>query len=268
MAGAWRPAPLRAQSSEPPAPTAVREAREIRRFSAPEARQAVAVDDAHFYAIDNRRIGKYDRFTGARVGGWEGPADGPIRHLNSGVVIDGRLYAANSNYPERPMVSSVEIWDVATMQHVDSHSFGIHAGSLTWIDRREGFWWVVFANYENQAGEPGRGVEWTVLERYDDQWRRTGGWTLPAALVARLRPYSNSGGSWGADERLYLTGHDAGELYVVELPRSGSVMNWVGTIRATHEGQGFAWDTSRERTLFGIRRSSLEVVVLELVPDG
>ena len=45
---------------------------EVRRFSADEATQGVAVDERHFYAISNRRIGKYDKESGARVGGWEG----------------------------------------------------------------------------------------------------------------------------------------------------------------------------------------------------
>ena len=34
---------------------------EIGRFGAAEARQGVAVDERHFYAISNRRIGKYDK---------------------------------------------------------------------------------------------------------------------------------------------------------------------------------------------------------------
>jgi hypothetical protein len=254
--------PLGGQETAHPVP--VRDAREIARFPAPEARQAVAVDAAHFYAIDNRRIGKYEKATGARVGGWEGDADGPIQHLNSGVVIGGRLYAANSNYPQRPMISSIEIWEVETMRHVATHSFGIHAGSGTWIDRRDDVWWVVFANYENAAGEPGRGVDFTVLERYDDGWRRTGGWVFPEALVSRFRPYSNSGGSWGNDGRLYLTGHDEGELYVAELPNSGSTLQWVETIRGSFEGQGMAWDRTRPGVFYGIRRSSREVVVFEI----
>jgi hypothetical protein len=110
-------------------------------------------------------------------------------------------------------------------------------------------------------------VEWTVLERYDDQWRRTGGWALPSALIDRLRPYSNSGGSWGADGNLYLTGHDAGELYVLKLPSAGPVLEWVETIRGTHEGQGMAWDRSRDHTFYGISRSALQVLILEIPAD-
>jgi len=65
---------------------------EVRRFATEEATQGVAVDESHFYAISNRRIGKYDKHTGQRVGGWEGEPTGPIIHLDSGIVLDGLLW--------------------------------------------------------------------------------------------------------------------------------------------------------------------------------
>ena len=252
---------------QPVSPVPTRDAREVRRIDAAEARQGVAADSTHLYAIDNRRIGKYDKRSGARVGGWEDVAGGRMKHLDGGVVIGGRLYAAHSNYPALPMTSSIEVWDVATMRHVATHSFGVHAGSLTWVDRHDGAWWVVFANYETGGGLPGRGVEWTVLERYDDQWRRTGGWTFPAALLARMRPYSNSGGVWAPDGRLYLTGHDEREMYVVRLPAAGSELEWVETVRGITPGQGIALDPALPGTLYGIDRAATEIVVLEL-PRG
>jgi hypothetical protein len=48
----------------------------LRRFSAPEASQAVAVDDRFFYAIGSAAIGKYDKATGNRIAAWTpgGPA--------------------------------------------------------------------------------------------------------------------------------------------------------------------------------------------------
>ena len=55
--------------------------------------------------------------------------------------MDGKLYAAHSNYPEWPMTSSLEILDAETMEHVGSHSFGIQWGSLTWVDWHDGHWW-------------------------------------------------------------------------------------------------------------------------------
>ncbi len=68
---------------------------ELRRFDAPEATQAVAVDATSFYAIDNSVIAKYSKTTGKRSKVWRASAELPLAHLNSGVVLDGRLYCAN-----------------------------------------------------------------------------------------------------------------------------------------------------------------------------
>ena len=115
----------------------------IKSYPAEEAVQGVAVDSLYFYAIGNRSIGKYEKESSKRVERWEEEEDGPIRHLDSGVIVDGKLYAAHSNYPEIPMTSSVEIWDSHTLEHVGTHSFGIQRGSLTWLDWYDGYWWGV-----------------------------------------------------------------------------------------------------------------------------
>ena len=90
----------------------------IGEFDVPEANQGVGVDERHFYAVDNRTIAKYDRATGKLVEKWESPSDGPIVHLDSAMLFDGKLYAAHSNYPGWPMTSSVEIFDAETLQHL------------------------------------------------------------------------------------------------------------------------------------------------------
>jgi len=63
---------------------------ELRRFKAAEARQAVAVDAHHFYAIDNRAIGKYDKRTGERIGTVEVPA--PTQTAPMTFEHEGRQY--------------------------------------------------------------------------------------------------------------------------------------------------------------------------------
>ena len=185
---------------------------EIRRFTAREARQGIAVDDRYFYAITDRAIGKYDKRSGEVVQTWEGPADGPIIHLDSGVVLDGLLYCAHSNYPGVPMVSSIEIWDTRTLEHVGSHSVGIFAGSATWIDRWDGYWWIAFANYAGSGGEPGKGPEWTTLVKFHNDWHQVGGYIYPPAVVERFGTMGNSGGTWGEGGRLYITGHNNAEI--------------------------------------------------------
>lgn len=232
-----------------------------RRFPAPEARQAVAVDQQHFYAITNARIGKYRLDDGEPVGQWTSSEEAPLQHLNSGVIHDGRLYCAHSNYPHVPESSSVEIWDAATLQHVDSHSFGIYEGSLTWIDWKDDAWWAVFASYSHAAEKnPGRrDTHWTSLVKFDRQWRRLEGWVFPDDLVERFEPYSCSGGAWGPDGALYCTGHDRAEVYRLQLPQAGSVLRLTHIIPAPIAGQGIAW--SVDGRLLGIHRKQREVLL-------
>jgi hypothetical protein len=240
-----------------------RELDEIARFSAAEARQGVAVDASHFYAVSDRAIGKYDKWSGALVTKWEGAKDGPIIHLDSGVVVDGKLYAAHSNYPAEPMTSSIEIYDTATLRHTGSHSFGIMWGSCTWLDRHDGAWWAVFANYSRVFGtsqRPYGNSYWTTLVKFDDRWQWQQAWIFPNSVIRRSEPMSISGGSWGPDGQLYVTGHDHAEVYVMRLPRAGSVLEHVETIPFAVHGQGIAWDRSQPGVLYGISRPNSHVV--------
>ena len=134
-----------------------RRCEELRRVPTPEANQAVAADQDSLYAIGNHTIGRYDKKTGKRLAGWECENGKPLIHLDSGVVHDGVLYCAHSNYPGVPMVSSIETWDAATLRHTGSYSFGIFAGSATWVDLHKGWRYVTFAHYKNPAAPPATG---------------------------------------------------------------------------------------------------------------
>lgn len=241
---------------------------EMRRIPAAEAGQGVAVDGDFFYAINNHTIGKYRKTSGERVVRWEGGIGGPIIHLNAGIVHGDRLYCAHSNYPAVPMLSSVEIFDTATLAHVGSHSFGRVDGSLTWLVRREGNWIACFVHYGKRGGEPGKGPEWTQLVEFDDNWRRLRGWSLPPALVAAIggRGYSVSGGAIGPRGLLYATGHDEPELYVLDFPTAGSSLRWLATIPITAEGQAFDWDRGVEGTLYNVGRKKREVIIGRVAP--
>jgi hypothetical protein len=236
---------------------------EVRRYDAPSARQAVAVDERYFFSIGNRWIEKYEKTSGRKVAEWRGPDDGPIIHLNSGILIDGELWCAHSNHPGVPMASSIERFDPETLAHTGSHSFGIFQGSATWVDRHDGAWWVAFAHYgsSKNGGEPGKGPEWTSLVRFDDAWRRTGGWLYPSELIARFAPSSNSGGIFGDDGRLYLTGHDEAAIFVLRLPRAGPTLEWVETAPVPFSGQGISWDPSDPEAVWGIVKATRQVVV-------
>lgn len=146
-----------------------------------------------------------------------------IRHLDSCVVAGAELIGANSNYPQTPIASSVEIFGAATLRHWRSVPLGVRDGSLTVAERDDGRWWAIFANYDGA--------------------------------------HSISGGSFGADGILSVTGQDAGENHVLGIPREGPVPKHVATIAATIEGQTWAWNRSNERTICAIRCSTGEVVV-------
>ena len=232
---------------------------QIGEFAVPEANQGVAVDDKYFYAVDNQVIAKYDKRTGKLVKKWTGDKKGPILHLDSGMVMDGKLYAAHSNYPEWPMTSSLEIFDAETLEHIGSHSFGIQLGSLTWVDWKDGHWWMVFANYDRLLGPnktPYGHKANTIMVKLTPDFRMVESWTLPKVLLDRFEDMSNSGGSWGPDGFLYLTGHDPAELYRVRLPKMGSVLEVVDILPMNIRGQGIAWDRSRPGVIYGIIRAT------------
>lgn len=237
----------------------------LRRYPAPEARQGVAVGPKHLYAVTNSMIAKYDKAGGAKLAEWRGdPKAYP--HINACALIRRELICASSNYPATPHVSTVEVFNPGRMIHKRSIPLPPGLGSVTWIDRHDGAWWALFANYDGKGGEPPRDHRDTVLVRFDDAWRRTGLWTFPEAVLARFRPTSSSGGGWGPDGRLYVTGHDHPELYVLRLPKAGGVLEDAGVIAVDIEGQAIDWDESRPGVLYGISRHRGEIVAMRVTP--
>lgn len=240
----------------------------MREFPVPEADQGVAVDERHFYPIDNTVIGKYDRAKGALVARWVAPKNGLVRHLNSCFEDSGRLLCANSNYSETPHGSSVEIFDARTMQHVDTHSLGMtEEGSLTWFDHYRGGWIAGFAHYAETGGVPFKDHTFSSVVVYDAQWRRTGGWLFPKQVVERMAPYAASGGAIGPDGLLYILGHDRPEMYVLAKPVMGPALIHVATIAIEAEGQAFAFADGRlvyaiDRRKGAVREISLPAVSL------
>jgi hypothetical protein len=246
---------------------------ETRRLNAPEANQGVAADKAHLYAIDNGRIARYDKATGVKQAEWTGD---PVRfkHLNACLIVGKDLVCAGSNYPSVPQNSAVEIFDPVKMTHTRTIPIGPGIGSLTWVDRHDGFWWAMFANYDAKGGEPNRDHRWTTLVKFDDQWRRVGAWALPAAVLERMAPFSCSGGGFGDDGLLYITGHDRPEMYALAIPtEGGATLDLVATLSIPVEGQAIAWDRGgdpgQKRTLWGVNRASRQVVAftVPLIPD-
>ena len=239
-------------------------AEELRRWKPRGANQGVAVDALHFYGIGNFVVGKYDITTGARVAEWVGLRGGATIHLNGGLIQDGQLVLAHSNFPQLPMASSLEYFDPATVQPVKSLSLGIRHGSLTWAEKKAGFWWACFAHYNDQGTAPGSDNRSTLVGKFDDTWQLLESWIFPPQVIASWGKSSCSGGSWGDDGLLYTTGHDEKKLYVLRVPKMGVTLDYVTTIDVPFEGQSWAWDRSDPRVIYGIIRRTGEVVVARI----
>jgi hypothetical protein len=229
---------------------------EFRRFPAAEARQGVAVDAEHCYAIADAAIGKYRKSDGALVARWTAPAGSAIRHLNAGVVVEGRLYCAHSNFPLKPDQGSVEVFDVATLAPVDRHAFVDPPGSLTWVVPYEDGWLACFAHYA-----PTSQVARSRLVAYGRDWLPRREWSFAPEILAKFGRMSCSGGGVGPDGRVGVTGHDARELYVLHLPSGGGVAGLAAVLPFPGEGQAFAWDTTRPGEMAAISRKA-KVIIL------
>lgn len=235
---------------------------QVKEFSIPEANQGVGVDDKYFYAVDDTLIAKY-RKNGSFVAKADYASIGII-HLDSATVIDDKIYCAHSNYRFFPMTSSIEVFDADTLEHIGSHSIGIRLGSLTWLDKHDGYWWGTFANYDRTGRLPdGTNVDLpygtkynSTVVKFDRDWQVLEGWVFPNSLLVKFEEMSNSGGSWGPDGSLYLSGHDPAEVYKIRFPRAGSVLEVEETIPANIRGQGIAWDRSKPGTFYGIIRAT------------
>jgi hypothetical protein len=238
----------------------------INSWQVPEANQAAAVDATHFYGIGNHVLVKHRKDTGTRVAEWISPRGGPIIHFNAGYVQGHELVLAHSNFPQLPMASSLEIHDTRTLRPIATRSLGIRLGSLTWAVRHRGSWWACFANYNDSGTTPGFDQRWSHVGQFDDQWQMQQSWLFPPQVIATWGDSSCSGGDWGEDGLLYVTGHDAPELYVLRLPRQGVTLEYVTTIDLPFDGQGWAWDRSArgERIIYGISRERQQVIAARI----
>lgn len=258
-------APAAAPAHEPPPAIALAgRAETLRRYDA-GATQGVAVGPNDVWAVSNFRIVRYDKKTGEKKAEWMGDK-ARFPHINSCALIAKELVCASSNYPGTPHVSTVEVFDPVTVAHKRSVSLGLGTGSITWVDRKDGFWWAMFANYDGKGGEAPRDHRFTTLVKFDDQWRKVEGWALPPTILSRIAPMSVSGGGWGPDGRLYLSGHDLPELYVVRIPDGGGVLDHLETLGIEAEGQTIDWDESQPGMLYGITRKTREILAMRVFP--
>lgn len=221
-----------------------------------KASQGVAVDSKYFYAVSNTKITKHHKETGVQIAVWEANAkvatQAHFKHMNSATVIDGKLYAAHSRFPIAPNDNTVEIFDVAgeTIKHETTLRMPGEHGSLTWIDQTKDDWWMCYAVY----GKPDNRKTKLVKYRHENgKFIEQQSWFFPEETVATWGIMSCSGGSWGPDGNLYVTGHDKAELSVVVIESAVALRQIRTEAVAGIFGQAIAWDRSAEKpTLWGI----------------
>lgn len=117
---------------------------------------------------------------------------------------------------------------------------------------------MTFANYDRPFGPGktpyGHKVATQMVKRTGD-FRFVQAWVMPKPILDRFEAMSNSGGSWGPDGFLCLTGHDPAEVYKLRLPKAGSALELVEIIPANIRDRGIARDCSSRGTLYGIIRA-------------
>ena len=181
--------------------------------------QGVAVDADYFYEISNTHLAKREKKTGEMIANWEAPTKDPkyahFKHLNSGTVVDEKLYCAHSRFGANANENTLEIWDVANkkLDHILTIKMPSKHGSFTWIDRTpDGFFWICYAVYGKDKNKETTLVKYQVKE---NQFTEIKTWKFPQKVIEHWGNYSCSGGSWGPDGNLYTTGHDHEEAYVL-----------------------------------------------------
>ena len=242
--------PLSAQVSEETA------WQETGRLPSQDAFQAAAATPELAFAINSRRITKYDRQSGEPLATSQGEA----KHLNSGFLWKGDLYCAHSNYPETPEISEIKRLDIDTMKLTPFKDFGDYGGSLTWAVRHNDTWWCNFAKYgqDNQS---------TFLVQFSDDWEELARWTYPNTVVQQLGQYSLSGGLWRSGE-LLVTGHDKPEVYRLRLPQTGNELSYLGKQSVPFTGQGIALDPATQGLVGIVRRALGTSKIVFAIPSA
>jgi hypothetical protein len=87
-------------------------------------------------------------------------------------------------------------------------------------------------------------------------------------VVSRLGQYSISGGVFAPDHKLFCTGHDNPEIYVLAFPEGGSTLVSEEIFSIPMKGQGIALDPSAPDLLYGIDRAKREIVVTRIRSAG
>jgi hypothetical protein len=219
--------------------------------------QGVAVDEKYYYAISNTNITKYDKRTFKVIATWQANKQNKayehFKHMNSGTVVEGKLYCAHSGYGIDPNDNTVEIWNVENvlLEHEKTIRMPRKYGSLTWIDRHpDGSWWMCYAVYGRNNNKNTKIVKY---QYYNKEFIQVKSWFFPKKVINNWEEMSCSGGSWGPDNYLYTTGHDHSKAFVLEIDKRDKIKYIRTENNVGFYGQAIAWDRFAEKPiLWGI----------------
>ena len=236
----------------------------IRRIPS-EANQGVAVDENYYYVISNINITKHNKITNELIATWQADTNNKtyehFQHMNSGTVIDEKLYVAHSRYSSDPNFNTIEIWNVKNdlLEHEKTIPMPRKYGSLTWIDKHpDGSWWMCYAVYGESVNKNTKLVKYQYKNK---KFIEAENWTFPKEVVDNWGDMSCSGGSWGADGNLYTTGHDHEKAFVLEIDKTDKLKYLRAENNVGFYGQAIAWDRfSEQPMLWGIVKRKFIIV--------
>ena len=186
--------------------------------------------------------------------------------MNSGTVVDGKLYVAHSRYNIDPNDNTVEIWNVKKdlLEHKKTIPMPRKHGSLTWIDKHsDGSWWMCYAVYGKDKNRKTKLIKYQLKNK---KFIEVKSWFFPPEVTENWGDMSCSGGSWGSDGLLYTTGHDHEKAFVLEIDNLDKLKYMRTENDVGFFGQAIAWDRSSEKPiLWGIVKK--EHIMVTLVPE-
>ncbi|MFO0822484.1 MAG: endonuclease [Gemmataceae bacterium] len=210
------------------------------------ATQAAAADEKRVFAVSSTTVAMYDRDSGKLLA----KADGAT-HLNSAFLFQGKVYCAHSNYPKKPELSEIRVFDPEAKTLTIFHEFKEPPGSIVWNIHDGKHWWCCFAHYG--ADNPK-----TVLVRFGDGFKEEQRWSFPKAVVDDWDKMSASGGIWDGDT-LLVSHHHYKVLYRLKVPKDGKELELAESLACPFPGQGIATDP-KTGGLVGIDRGAKKVV--------
>lgn len=234
----------------------------------PDAHKGIAAGRDFFYVINTNSISKHSTKTGELIKRVDFSNHPRIKNMNGAVVVRNNLYVTNSPATVKHRQNTIEVFnrDLVYLYHINVTG---NTGALTWIDYHNGKWWGCFAHYDDM-------VRYTVLVEfyhpnpdleYEDtihskdlvNWHVKDRWFFPHKVNEHFLPYSCTGGSFGPDGKLYVTGH-RNEIYVLDFHPKAEIMG-LDYIKETDINVSVSIDKERG-ILFGINKDNKTVHIL------